>query len=666
MFRNAKLAALIGAAVLMVCKAAAQTGPVILKSPNGEVEIAFATLSGGTPSEAGQLVYRASFRGKPVVDWSNLGLDIQGSQVLGAQVRIAGSEPSQGDETWTAPQGKANPIRNRFNAVVVKAAETGSSRRQIEVEARAYDDGAAFRYRVPGQGSPGEIRIAGEATQFRIAKDGTTFPLVVRGYRSSYEDDYLEVPLSGVHEEYLVALPLLVEVPGAAWLAVTEANIDNYAGLYLGKGRDARTLEARLAPRLDEPGLAVSAQTPMNSPWRVLMMGAEAGRLVESNIVVNLNPPCAIADTSWIKPGKTSWDWWSGSVAKNVSFKPGMNTETMKHYIDFSSRYGFEYMLIDAGWARRVRSGPNDSGSDLSQTNPNINMPELLDYAKSKNVRLWVWAHWTDIDRQMDDVFPLFQKWGIAGVKIDFMDRDDQWMVNWYHRVAKKAAEHRLMLDFHGAFKPDGLRRTYPNVMTREGVMGLEYLKWSARITPRHNVTLAFTRMLAGPMDYTPGGFDNVTKAEFQPRSRFPMTMGTRAHQLALYAVFESGFQMVADYPGAYDGQKETDFLKAVPARWDETRVVNGQPVKFITVARRHGAEWYVGSITDWDAREIDLPLSFLGAGSYTADIYSDAPDAATQPKNTVREQRQVNAKTVLKLKLAPGGGSAIRLAPAK
>ncbi len=668
MFRNRKLAALIGAAVFGVCTAPAQTGPVVLKSPNGEVEITFATLSGRSPSEAGQLAYRASFRGKPVVDWSNLGLDIQGSQVLGAQVRIAGSEPSQGDETWSAPQGKANPIRNRFNAVVVRTAETGSGRRQIEVEARAYDDGAAFRYRVPEQSSLREIRIAGEATQFRIAKDAATFPLVVRGYRSSYEDDYLEVPLSGVHNEYLVALPLLMEVPGAAWIAITEANLDNYAGLYLGTGRDARTLEARLAPRIDEPGLAVSTQTPMNSPWRVLMMGAEAGRLVESNIVVNLNPPSAIADTSWIKPGKTSWDWWSGSVAKDVSFKPGMNTETMKHYIDFSARNGFEYMLIDAGWTRRIpgRNGPNDSGTDLTQTNPNINMPELLDYAKSKNVRLWVWAHWTDIDRQIDDAFPLYQKWGIAGVKIDFMDRDDQWMVNWYRRVAKKAAEHRLMLDFHGAFKPDGLRRTYPNLMTREGVMGLEYAKWSSRITPRHNVTIAFTRMLAGPMDYTPGGFENVTKAEFQSRSRFPMTMGTRAHQLALFAVFESALQMVADYPGAYEGQKELDFLKAVPASWDETRVVNGQPVKFITVARRRGAEWYVGSITDWDAREIDVPLSFLGSGSFTADIYSDAPDAATQPKNTVREQRQVNAKTVLKLKLAPGGGCAIRLAPAR
>ena len=396
------------------------------------------------------------------------------------------------------------------------------------------------------------------------------------------------------------------------------------------------------------------------------MIADDPGRLVESNIVVNLNPPCAIADTSWIKPGKTAWDWWSGSVARKVSFKPGMNTETMKHYIDFSARNNLEYMLIDAGWAARRRAGPNDSGSDLTQTNPNINMPELLDYAKAKNVRLWLWAHWTDIDRQMDEVFPLFQKWGIAGVKIDFMDRDDQWMVNWYRRVTKKAAEHKLMLDFHGAFKPDGLSRPYPNVMTREGVMGLEYTKWSARITPKHNVTVAFTRMLAGGLDYTPGGFENVTKAAFQPRSRFPMVMATRAHETALFVVFESAFQMVADDPGAYEDQKELDFIRVVPATWDETHVINGRPPKFITIARRHGKEWYVGSITDWDAREVDVPLTFLGAGSYNAEIYADAPDAATQPKNTTREQKRVDAKTVLKLKLAPGGGSAIRIIPAK
>ncbi len=643
----------------------AQTGPVVLKSPDGALEMFIATLRKGAPDAAGgQLAYRVSFRGKAVFDWSDLGLNLQGGPPLGNAVQVVKAEPSAKDDTWSGPHGKANPIRDHYNAVTVQVYEPERPGRRLSVEARAYDDGVAFRYLVPEQPWIRALRVSGEATQFRPAKDGTTYPLILQNYRTSYEDDYHVLPVSGLHPDYLIALPLLMEVPGAAWVAITEANLDNWAGLYLAAGRQGGGLEARLAPRIDEPGLAVATAAPAHSPWRVLMIADQPGRLIESNLVVNLNPPCAIADTSWIKPGKTAWDWWSGSQARNVSFKPGMNTATMKHYIDFSARSGFEYMLVDAGWAKSG-GGPNDSGSDLTRTNPEIDMPALLDYAKSKKVGLWLWAHWTDIDRQMDEAFALFEKWGVVGVKIDFMDRDDQWMVNWYRRVAKSAAEHKLMLDFHGAFKPDGLRRTYPNLMTREGVMGLEYTKWSGRITPRHNVTLAFTRMLAGPMDYTPGGFNNVTKAAFEPRNDFPMVMATRAHETALYVVFESAFQMVSDHPEAYDGQKGFEFIKAVPATWDETRVLNGVPTEYVTIARRRGANWFLGSITDWQARELEVPLNFLGSGTYTAEIYADAPDAATEPKHATREEQRVDAKMVLKLKLAPGGGAAIRFVQA-
>jgi alpha-glucosidase len=245
------------------------------------------------------------------------------------------------------------------------------------------------------------------------------------------------------------------------------------------------------------------------------------------------------------------------------------------------------------------------------------------------------------------------------------MDRTDQWMVNWYRTVARKAADHHLMVDFHGAFKPDGMQRTYPNVLTREGVMGAEYNKWSARITPKHNVTLAYTRMLAGPMDYTPGGFTNVTREQFEPRNMAPMVMGTRAHQTALFVVFESELQMVADSPDAYTGQKETEFLKAVPASWDETRVLNGVPPQYVVVARRRGNEWFVGSITD-AARQLEVPLRFLGSGTYEAEIYSDGPNAASQAADSVFEKRRVTAQTVLSLKLACGGGAALRLVPAR
>jgi alpha-glucosidase len=251
-------------------------------------------------------------------------------------------------------------------------------------------------------------------------------------------------------------------------------------------------------------------------------------------------------------------------------------------------------------------------------------------------------------------------------VKIDFMNRDDQWMVNFYHRVVEKAAQHHLMIDFHGAYKPDGLRRTWPNLVTREGVMGAEYNKWSARVTPDHNVTLPFTRMLAGPMDYTPGGFNNSTRDQFEPRNRQPMVQGTRAHALALYAVFESAFQMVSDYPENYKGQPELEYIRAVPTVWDETHVVSGRPGEWISVARRHGREWFVGSLTGWRPTEIDVPLEFLGHGDFIAEIYSDAPDAAENPKHTVREEKRVNASTLLHVKMAPGGGQAIRIRPAQ
>jgi alpha-glucosidase len=293
-------------------------------------------------------------------------------------------------------------------------------------------------------------------------------------------------------------------------------------------------------------------------------------------------------------------------------------------------------------------------------------MPELLRYAKSKNVKIWLWAHWTDVNRQMDEAFPLYERWGIAGVKIDFMNRDDQWMVDFYERVAKNAAAHHLMIDFHGAYKPDGLRRTYPNVVTREGVLGLEYNKWSTRVTPDHNVMLAFTRMLAGPMDFTPGGFSNVNRDNFIPRNVHPMVMGTRAHQTALFIVFQSPLEMVSDFPEAYKGQKEFPFLKGIPTVWDETRVINAKVGDYITIARRRGKDWYIGTIAGSHAAQLDIPLEFLGSGEYTAQTLSDAQDADISPTHTTIEQKKVNRSERLKAIMVPGGGQAIRISPAQ
>src|SRR3984885_1974257 len=504
--------------------------------------------------------------------------------------------------------------------------------------------------------------IVDEVTEFAFAQDAETYPLTLKDFQTPYEDQYNRVTLSGIHPDSLIALPFLVEQPGVGWVALTEANIDNYSGMYL-KHEDGRIMVSTLAPRADDPMLAVHTSAPMTCPWRVLLIGSEPGRLIESNIVGSLNPPSAIADTSWIKPGKAAWNWWSGTQADGVDFVPGMNTATIQHYIDFAADSKLEYMLIDEGWAA---PGEGSLPADVTRTIPDMDMPEILRHAKSKGVGVWLWLHWTSVERQMEEAFALYEKWGLVGVKIDFMNRDDQWMVDFYHRMAKTAADHHLMLDFHGAYKPDGMSRTWPNVITREAVMGLEYSKWSARITPDHDVMLAFTRMLAGPMDYTPGGFDNVTPAEFEPRNVKPMVMGTRAHQLALYVVFDSPLMMVSDYPEAYKGQKDFEFIKEVPSSWDETHVVNGKVGEFVTLARKKGTAWYLGGITNWDSREVNIPLEFLGAADYVAEIYSDAPDAAVNPKHTTIERRDVTASTLLKVNLAPGGGVAVRFSPAK
>ncbi len=614
-------------------------------SPNGQIEFdLFLTQQPDLSEPLVRLAYQVFIKGKMLMDTSFMGLNVRDQPILGVNVGLSASKKTTVDETYTVPAGKAKTIRDHYNALTAEYLQNGSLGRRINVEVRVYDDGVAFRYTIPWSNQMVDAQIEDEFTEFQFAKDGQTFPLIVQDFQTNYEDGYSKIPLSGLHPESLIALPFLVEQPGVGWVAVTEANIDNYAGMYL-RHEDGRAMISTLTPRADDNTFAVVEHAPSVCPWRVLLIGAEPGRLIESNIVASLNPPSAIADTSWIKPGKAAGNGWSGTAT------------SMQRYIDFAAQSKLEYMLIDDGWA---------APGDITSAGKDIDLPELLRYAKSKNVGLWLSVNWTSIQRQMEPAFALYEKWGVAGVRIDGMNRDDQWMVDFYHQMVKAAAAHHLMLDLHGAYKPDGLSRTWPNLITREAVMGLEYSKSTARVTPDHDVMLAFTRMLAGPLDYAPGGFDNVTEAEFEPRQVKPMAMGTRAHQLALYVVFDSPLMMVSDDPEAYQGQKDFKFIEDVPASWDETRVVNGKVGEFVTLARKKGEDWYLGGITNWDSREINLPLGFLGTGEYIAEIYSDAPDANVNPKHTLIEQSRVSASTVLTMKLAPGGGVAMRFTRAK
>jgi alpha-glucosidase len=399
-------------------------------------------------------------------------------------------------------------------------------------------------------------------------------------------------------------------------------------------------------------------------------------------MILNLNPPSKIADTSWIHPGMTAWDWWSGDYAKGVSFKPGMNTATMDHYIDFAAKAHLPYMLVDAGWSpdyggvcSTIKADSSTIPAlrwcienDIMHWVPRVNLPEILKHARQRNVKIILWIHWTATEKQMEQAFPLYEKWGVAGVKVDFMGEvpDDQPTVELYRKIVSTAARYHLFVDIHGAYKPAGLRRTYPNLLTREGLMGLEYNKVSRRVTPAHDVTLPFTRMLGGPMDYTPGCFNNATREQFKVQEIQPMCQGTRAHQLAMYAVYLSPLQMLSDYPEDYLGQPGFEFLAKVPTVWDETRVLNGEPSEYVTIARRHGQEWYLGSMTDWTPRNLSAPLSFLGSGEWTAQIFADGPNADQDAKSLSITTKRVTAGDTIPLHLASGGGAAVIFSPAK
>lgn len=674
-FSRACLPALL--ASCLVVPSIAQTGnagSLKVSSPDGQITFLLfdATVAPEAGSQTGSpgLRYAVEFHGKRLLGESALGMDIVGQPALGPGMRCTGEPIQSVDASYTIPVGKTKTVRDHYNGLRANCED--ASGRKLTIEARVFDDGLGFRYEVPEQPALGQVRVAHDLTEFNYVKDAVTYPLILEGYQSSWEDEYQKRNVSGLHRDWIIATPYLANEPGIGWVAITEADIDNYGGMFLRKGRNHFGVRADLSPHADargviDPSYAVETQTPFASPWRVLMIGDEPGRLIESNIVLNLNPASKIADTSWIKAGKSAWDWWSGEAAPSVSFKTGMNTATMKHYIDFASASGFPYMLIDFGWAVSAdRKDPGDYAAEtnITEVNPAVDMPELLRYAKEKHVRIWLWSHWTSVNEYMDRAFPLYEKWGVAGVKIDFMNRNDQWMVGFYRRVVENAAAHHLMIDFHGAYPPDGLRRTWPNLVTREGVMGKEYLKWSARTTPAHNTTLPFTRMLAGPLDYTPGAFGNSNLENFVPRNFMPMGLGTRAHELALFVVLESPFEMVADYPEHYQGQKEFAFIKRVPSTWDEVRVLNGMPMEHITLARRSERDWYVGSLTNWDARTVKVPLSFLGPGKYEAVIYADAPDSAVEATHTTLTRLTVDRTTELDVHMVSGGGNAMWIHP--
>lgn len=639
-------------------------------SPNGQVRMHVTVKSLDKPYEPGpRLYYSVFYRDKPVVLDSPMSLHFQDAPHCGPGDTIFLIEQTNVRDTWETVWGKSRQVEDHCQETLIWVKRCPPFNTKYQIALRAYDDAVAFRFILPKTRGDDSFNLTAEKTWFRFAADHTVWAADYKSFRSSQETEFGQKRLSTLGSNTVYGLPVLVQTP-AAWVAVTEANLTDWAGMYLQDVKNVpNTLVTRLAPNPMNPEVCVTAETPAKSPWRVIMVADHPGRFIESDTVLNLNEPCAIEDPSWIKPGKCAWDWWwSGSYAPDASFEVGSNQDTMKYFIDFASEMGWEYQLVDWQWYGPpfldVVGGRAHPTSDITTDNPNIDIPALVEYAKAKDVRLFLWAHWKHIDKQMDKAFALYEKWGIAGVKIDFMDRDDQDMVNFYHRVVKKAAEHHLLVNLHGAYKPTGIRRTYPNLVTREGVMGNEYNKWSDRVTPDHCLVLPFTRMIAGPMDFTPGGFRHGDRASFKIiGGPGPMVYGTRAFQLAMLVVYESPLQVLCDTPYAYRQSPEgLDLLKLVPTTWDETRVLNGEVGNFITVARRSGKDWYVAAMTDWTKRALEIPLSFLGRGRYTGQVWQDA--APGRDNLLVQSSRNVTAQDTLQVNLPSGGGYVIRLTP--
>jgi alpha-glucosidase len=630
-----------------------------LLSPDGAIDVTI-----GQDAATKGPTYAIAFHGRPVIGTSPLGLAFESYKKLGPDTAVTGAMRTNVDTRYRLIAGKTSAARDQYNELTLGLTETGGAQRKLDIVFRAYDDGVAFRYRLPVQPGFTDLRLAGELTEFAFPADYRCWGLNLGRFDTSHEGEYDPLSASQVRPHNLFETPVTCRTgTGDASFALTEADLRGYAGSYLtGRETGALGFATRLAPRLDDPAIAVKADirgTGLTTPWRVVMLGATPGKLIESTILTSLNP-APKGDFSWVKPGKTAWDWWNGPTLKALP-TAGMNDATVKAYIDFAAANGLPYMLIDDGWYMNSGGGPVVyPGADIMTTVPAIDLPGLIRYAADRKVGLWLWANWRVLDAKMDAVFARYAVMGIKGFKVDFMDRSDQQIVDFYQRIFAASAAHHLMLDLHGAYHPTGATRTWPQFLTQEGVLGAEYNKWTRRITARHNVTLPFTRGLAGPYDYTPGGFRNATPATFRIEPQTPMVQTTRGQALAMYVVFDSPFMGVSDSPDNYAGAAGFDFIRAVPATWDETHVVSGEIGERIVTARRLGKDWYVGAMTNETARTVDVPLDFLGSGRFTATIWQDG----ASPTDVITTTRVVTARDTLTLTLAASGGGAIRLVP--
>lgn len=662
-------------------------GPVSLRSPDESIEVRFRVYN-GTPQ------YSISRAGTTAIAWSGMGFELGDDISLHEGMELTGTHRNELDETWKPVWGARSEVRSHCNRLVARLGSADG--RELDVEFRVFDDGAGFRYLFPEQ--HGDFEVVAEHTEFRFTGDHTAWSIPAN--YDSYEYLYTETPLS--RAGYLAegdeprneegerlgsaATPLTIQVAEDLYLALHEAALFNYPEMALEKISGGPDLRSALVPRKGEGEVKARLRAPFPTPWRTFVLGTRPGDLIDSHLVLNLNEPCAIEDTSWIAPGKYVGVWWEIHKGRNT-WVPGddlaATTENTMRGMDFAAANGIPYILAE-GWNRGWQPN-NEFGKEQDFLNPNdeFDLQRVVDYGRERGVLFF--AHnetgggIDNYERQIDNAFALYERLGLPGVKtgyagdIDAHYHHDQWMVNHYQRVIKKAAEHRLMINAHEPIKATGIERTFPNFVSREGVRGQEYEAWSYGNPAEHTVTLPFTRMLSGPLDYNPGIFDITWFPEQSPQDPHgedndgTRLHTTRAHQIALYPVLLSGVQMLADVPENYREAPELEFLREVPVTWDETQVINGAIGDYITVARRSGAQWFVGTLTDEQERTLAVPLDFIGEGRYVAHLYTDAPetDLDTNPNAVAIDRRLVDATTIVRASMTRGSGHSMRIVPA-
>lgn len=601
------------------------------------------------------ITYSVSLNGNEVVAPSEIALELSNGTIWGQNEKV------QKNKTISVSQ-ELHPVVQRKNAIISDVYnQLTLTFKDHALEFKAYDEGVAYRW---VSELKGDYKVKNELVTFAFPGDRNIWFPEEESMMTHQEREYLREKLSNVGAERFCSTGMLVDGENGVKIYISESGLLDYAGMYL-KGDDSNP--HALVSKFSGVVLKEEAQNdrdvkpveyadyiaqcsgPRVFPWRVLLITENDADLVESNLIYKLAPEQKIENTDWIKPGKVAWDWWNANNIYGVDFESGVNNATYKYYIDFASEYGLDYIILDEGWYHL---------GDVLDVVDEIDIQELVDYGKQKNVGVILWVVWKSLDDKLTEALDQFQKWGVKGIKVDFMQRDDQWMVNFYERCASECAKRELLVDYHGAYKPSGLDRAYPNVISYEGVKGLENNKWSNLPDPEHDLTLPFIRMVAGPMDFTPGAMINKTKTNFNPVFTEPMSLGTRCHQLGMYVVFESALQMLADNPSNYYREPECmEFLSVVPSVWDDTKVLDAKVSDYIAVARRLGDTWYVGAMTDWDPREMELKLDFLGEGTYTMKIWKDGVNAAKHAADFAQETIDVSAASSIKVSMAPGGG---------